>query len=110
MAREAVTVDQPSTAGTVLTDPNVGVAADDFTIPNSGNTLVLVHNVSVDTAHTVGVNITKTVDGQAVAEKTKSVPFGKYALFGPFPRDTYSANLQFNIDHADLVVQAFEGR
>jgi hypothetical protein len=83
-----LTVTTVSRAGAVLS----GVAATATTgdaFPNTGKEFLVVNNgsgASID----VALKVRKTVDGQAVADRTVAVAAGAVRIIGPFPLDQYN--------------------
>jgi len=77
----------PARAANPIAGQAAEAGGDDFA--NDGRQLLLVDNGAVG-ALTLTVTTTKTVDGEAVADKTIAVPAGERHLVGPFPTDVYN--------------------
>ena len=56
---------------------------------NTGKEFIYINNGHTG-AQTVTIVTQQTVDGQAVADRTVSVPAGEFRLIGPFPVATYN--------------------
>lgn len=82
---------------------------DKFTVPNSGNTLVLFHATTA-ASRTATIAATTLVDGNlTVSGRTVAVGASKYNLAGPFPTAIYGTTLNITVDNVLLTVAgAFE--
>lgn len=115
MARAALTANRIVLSGSGLlmsaSDGTTGDATNGHVIANNdGKTVfVKVANTSVDTAYNVTFVTPGTVgaDALAVADKVVSVAFGAKRLFGPFPLDQYTKNIQIDVQNAALKLEAF---
>lgn len=68
----------------------VACEAGGDSVPNdNGDVFVRVANGDAS-QHTVTIVTQKTVDGQAVADRTVDIPAGEERLIGPFPPGTYN--------------------
>lgn len=105
MARVALIVKQAGRDGIDMGTPTTGDATNNHVVTNDGKTGILVKNTGA-TARIVTFKLFKTVDGQAIAPRTKSVPAGVTYLFGPFPVDQYGSQLEIDVAHAELTLQA----
>jgi len=77
----------PARAANAITGVSAAAGGDDFV--NDGKKLVLINNDDADSL-TLTITTTKTVDGEAVADKTITVPAGERHLIGPFPPNIYN--------------------
>ena len=77
----------PARAANELTLVAAAAGGDDFV--NDGKKLLVVNNGDVD-ALTVTITTQMEVDGEAIADKTVSVPAGEMHLIGPFPTNVYN--------------------
>jgi hypothetical protein len=105
MARGALSIKQASRDGMDMGTATVGDATNGHTVANDGKTGILVKNTGA-TARIVTFKLFKTVDGQAITPRAKSLPAGATYLFGPFPTDHYGAQLDIDVAHAELTLQA----
>lgn len=79
---------------------------DSFSVPNSGNTLLLFHATTAN-ARTATVAASVAVDGTlTVAGRTVAVGASKYNLAGPFPIGVYGSTLTVTASHIDLTIAA----
>ena len=106
MARGTLSVKQASRDGMDMGTATVGDATNGHVVANDGKTGLLVKNTGSTLARTVTFKLFKTVDGQSVTPRAESVPIGATYLFGPFPTDSYGANLEVDVSHAELTIQA----
>lgn len=84
-----------------------GDVANGNLVPNNGRTVLKVKNTNgTSTAHTVTFNL-PDFRGHDVTPDTESIAAGATKWYGPFPLDTYTASLLVNVDHAELVINAF---
>lgn len=105
MARGVLTIKQASRDGVDMGTATPGDATNNHTLTNDGKTGLLVKNTGA-TARIVTFKLFKTVDGQAITPRAKSIPAGVTMLFGPFPTDQYGAQLEIDVAHAELTLQA----
>ncbi|GAA4911336.1 hypothetical protein [Streptomonospora salina] len=98
-----ITRDGVAGAAEVTGDPANGHAVAN----TSGRTVLVVSNSSVDTAQDVTLVTQATVDGQDVADRTVSVPFGETRYIGGLPEGVYGREIHIDITSADLSFQAF---
>src|SRR5574340_260270 len=85
MALLAVTV--VNRAGTILDGAAADVAGDTF--PNTGSEFLFVKNGS-GAGIVATLDVTATVDGVAVPDKTVNIAAGESRLIGPFPKGFYN--------------------
>ena len=107
MPRTTATAIVSSRAGTAFTAEIDGDTVNGHQVANTGNTRIIVRN-SGASARTFTVVIPKTVDGQSVASKTKSIAAGATEIFGPYPTDTYGNMLMFDVNNAELKIRVIE--
>lgn len=77
-----------TTAG-VLAQP-VAVAAGGDTVPNDGNSFLLVVNSSGANAYTLTIATPGTTHGEPIADRAVTIAVSSTYLIGPFPTDIYS--------------------
>ena len=101
---------------------NVGTAGTEVTGDPSNNhdaiagdgVIVLVRNSSGTTARVVTEVIQDQIDGQAVTNRTVSVPANGHKIIGPFSQEYLvksgadKGKIYLNADNADLRFQAFK--
>lgn len=87
MATEALTAQTASRSGAQLNAQSV-TAADGFTFPNDGRTVLIVENDAGDL--TLSFTIQKTVDGQTPTAKSVTVTDSQTWVIGPFPVNIYN--------------------
>lgn len=108
MARVQIPVNAFVRAGTALTTPTTGDATNNHYMTNDGRTVILVKNTNAgSTARVVTINISQTVDGQAVAAVTHSLAAGASAFYGPFDHAIYGNPVNIDVAHAELVLSAY---
>jgi hypothetical protein len=91
-------------------EPPAEVAGDpvnQHTVANDGQTWLEVRNAAAATARTLTVRITHRPDGQSVTPRSYPVPQTASRLIGPFPQGVYGAQLEVDVDHADLKLRAY---
>ncbi len=109
MPRAALTATHTRRTGRVMVAEANGNVTDGHTVPNSGNTKILVRNSSVDTPYDVTIHVRKSVDGHEVAEQITEIPATQSWIFGPYDRDNYGEDLWINVENAALKIQVIEG-
>ena len=83
---------------------SAAAGGDDF--PNDGKrTFAHVKNGGAS-AITVTLDITQTVDGQAVTDPTVSIPAGEERMIGPFPVAYYGASVGLSYSDVTSVTVA----
>lgn len=108
MPRADLTVTAISRTGVAPPAETTGDPVNNHTVNNDGSVFLLARNSnSGSTARTVTVHVNKTIDGQAVASKTYSIPASSSLYIGPFPPETYGADLLVDVDNAELKLSAF---
>lgn len=109
MARAQVVAKTSDSNGEKLLDEANGDAVEGHYVVNSGKTKLLVRNANgAATARTVTFLFARTVDGQGVTSRVVSIPAGETWVFGPFDRNDYGSQLNFNVEHADIKLRAIE--
>ncbi|MFD8595355.1 hypothetical protein ACFV1L_10175 [Kitasatospora sp. NPDC059646] len=109
MARGTIAVSISDRAGTVLPAATVGDPVNGHVVANDGRVGLLVRNTGSTVGRTVTVRLSGTLDGQAVsATRTKTLAAGADALFGPYPKDMYTASLLVDVDNAELTIRAIK--
>lgn len=86
MARTAITKTTPTRAGvaiTTLTAVDASASPNGMSFVSDGSELVIIKNGDAS-PHTMTVDIPTTVDGQAVTDRTVTVPAGGTYVAGPF--------------------------
>jgi len=97
----------PDRAANQIAGQAAAAGGDDFV--NDGKKLLLIeHTNGVGSDVDLTVTTTKTVDGEAVADKTITIPAGERHLIGPFPTTVYNDGdakvaLAYE-DHTDIEV------
>lgn len=109
MARALIPTAVATTAGTVLPNEQDGDPVNNHYLQNSGKTKLLVRNSNgAATARTVTLRLYRTVDGQSITSKTKSIAAGATAVFGPFDQTDYGTQVLVDVDNAELKLRAIE--
>lgn len=94
------------TAGVTAT-PAATDASNGNVVVMSGKDLVIVENVSTDTAHTVTFASVVDGNGRLGDITAESIPFGVTRIFGPFGKSGWAqsgGDLNINTNHADMHV------
>ncbi len=109
MPRIGIATVVSSRDGVALPTPTTGNATDNHKVTNTGKTKVYVRNTNgAATPRIVTFRFARTVDNQAVASRTKSIPAGETQVFGPFPVEDYGQELLIDVAHAELTLYAVE--
>lgn len=110
MPRTTIPQQQLSRAGTVVSGTGVSETvadpANDHQVANDGKVIIIVRNTDAG-AQTVTFVTPGTVDTQAVADRTDSIPAGVQRMYGPFPPSDYGDVLQIDCTNANLRFMAF---
>jgi len=77
----------PARAANQFAGQAAAAGGDDFV--NDGKKVLVIENDDVDSMD-LTITTTKTVDGEAVADKTITIPAGERHLIGPFPPEVYN--------------------
>jgi hypothetical protein len=105
MPRTAITATQASRAGTVLPAATAGDAVNGNSIANDGRVVIIIKNTGAS-SRTITFTTAKTIDGLTFPVRSETIPAGETQVFGPFPPTDYGTTLAFNVDNAELTVQA----
>lgn len=108
MPRVVLVPTRPTRAGVARVAEADGNTTDGHVVANTGRTVVTVRNADGAGAHSVTFVIPGTVDGQAVSDRTVSIPASTSRDFGGFPTDVYSSQMAINVDSTQLKLQALE--
>lgn len=84
-----------------------GDPANNHSTANDGRVVLLVRNSGTTVNRVVTFPISKTVDGQAVASRTVSIPQSTSRYIGPFPPGDYGDTLNVDVDNAELKLTAY---
>jgi len=107
VARTSIAPVQASRAGTVLPAATAGDAVNGNQIANDGRVILIVKNTNgASTARTITFQTARSVDGLTAPTRQESIPAGETQVFGPFDPNDYGTTLAFNVDNAELTVQA----
>jgi len=102
MAASALTVSTVARAGINITDLDAAANADGNFFTNTGHEFLYFSNGD-GSPTTVTLVYSATTDGQAITNKTVSVPAGKAMLIGPFPVDLYNdSNGRMNVTYSSV--------
>lgn len=108
MPRTSLAVTDITKAGVAPTAEVNGDAVNGFQMPNDGRTCLLVRNANgSSTARTLTVRFARNVDGQVITPRTYSIPAGASRYIGPFETTIYGTTLAFDVDNAELKVNAY---
>ncbi|RKR92772.1 hypothetical protein BDK92_7252 [Micromonospora pisi] len=108
MPRVSIPVTEVTRAGIAPAAETNGNATDNHVVANNGKVILLVRNSNgAATARTVTVRFARDVDGQAVTPRTYEIPAAASRYIGPFDQATYGAQMQVDVDHADLKLSAY---
>lgn len=107
MARTVLPVVQAARNGVTSPTEQAGDTTNGHVVTNSGRTIVTVRNADTS-AHSVTFVTPGTVDGQAVGDRTASVPASTSMDFGDFPTSVYGSQMAITVDSAQLKLVARE--
>ncbi|MEU2780548.1 hypothetical protein [Streptomyces sp. NPDC007110] len=107
MPRTAVPVTQITRAGVAAPTETNGDPVNNHVIANNGRVVLLVRNSGSTVARTVTLRLPGLTDGQGITPRTVSIPQSTSRYIGPFPTDAYGAQLQVDVDNAELKLLAF---
>ncbi|MFJ7176420.1 hypothetical protein ACIQXA_08430 [Streptomyces massasporeus] len=105
MPRTNIAATQASRSGTVLPAPTAGDVTNGNSTANDGRVVLIVENTGAS-SRTITFPTTVSVDGLTAPVRSESVPAGETQVFGPFPPNDYGTTLAYNVDNAELTVQA----
>ena len=117
MARVNVPVVAMSRSGVLLGSLGTEVDGDSVNghyFENTGKEFLTLRN-NAGTTRTVTLKVGATVDGQAVVDPTVTLLANEHKIVGPFPEGIYDqtsgdelGNVQIDVDHADVKLQAWK--
>jgi hypothetical protein len=108
MARGTLPLTQITRDGVAAAAEVNGDATNGHQVTNDELVILLVRNSNgASTARTITFETPGTVDSQAVADRTKSIPAGTSQYFGPFPVNVYGSTLLIDVDNAELKLSAY---
>jgi hypothetical protein len=107
VARTVLPVVHATRGGVTSPAEQNGDATNGHVVTNSGRTIVTVRNADTS-AHSVTFVTPGTVDSQAIADRTVSVPASTSMDFGGLPTSIYGSQLQINVDSTQLKLVARE--
>lgn len=108
MARAVLTPTRPTRDGVARVAEADGNTVDGHVVANTGRTVITVRNADAGGAHSVTFVIPATIDGQAVADRTVSIPASTSRDFGSFPIGIYASQMAINVDSTQVKLQALE--
>lgn len=107
MPRTNINAVQASRSGTVLPAATAGDAVNGNSTANDGRVVLIVRNTNgASTARTITFQTTVSVDGLTAPVRSESIPAGETQIFGPFSPNDYGTTLAYNVDNAELTIQA----
>ncbi|MFE9684166.1 hypothetical protein [Streptomyces sp. NPDC006285] len=106
MPRVTIPVTQINRAGVVAPTETNGDATNNHVVANNGRVWLEVRN-SGAVSRTVTFRFPGLTDGQSVTPRTASIAASVTKRFGPFPTGDYGAQLQVDVDNAELKLLAF---
>lgn len=107
MSRTAITVTPITRAGVAPPSEATGDVAQGNTVPNDGNTFLLVRNSNgASTARVLTIRLSGGADGQSIVPRTVSIPAAASRYIGPFDTASYGTDLLLDPDHAELKIIA----
>lgn len=107
MARNVIPVTHATRGGVTSPVEQDGDPTNGHVVANSGRTIVTIRNADTG-AHSVTFVTPGTVDGQAVGDRTVSVPASTSMDFGGFPTNVYGSQMAITVDSAQLKLTARE--
>lgn len=106
MARTAVPVTSFTRAGALVPTGVPGDATNGHAVENGESMGLVVTNTGA-TSHSLTINLSRTVDGQAVSPRVIPIAAGETRAFGPFSPADYGTSLLVDVDHAELTLRAY---
>lgn len=106
MARTPVPLTAVTRAGIAPPAETNGDAANNHVISNNGRVILLVRNSGTTVARTLTLRVRGLIDGQTVTPRTVSIPTEASRYIGPFPTEAYGAQLEVDVDNAELKLTA----
>lgn len=111
MPRVAIPVTDVTRAGVAISEVT-GNTTDNHDFAWAKNALLVARNAHATLARIVTLVIASTVDGQAPANRTVSVPALGTRYIGPFPAEVYrqapDGKVYINVDAVDLNLAIFK--
>lgn len=107
MARASIPTAAPSRDGVALASEQTGDSSNGHVITNTGRTLIIIRNADTSD-HTATFVIPGTVDGQAIADRTVTVPASSSRVYGKFSTSVYGRTLAVNVSSSQLKLSALE--
>lgn len=107
MARTVLTPVHPDRGGVTSPTEQNGDTTNGHVVANSGRTIITVRNADTN-PHSVTFVTPGTVDGQAVGDRTVSIPASTSMDFGGFPTSVYGSQMAITVDSAQLKLVARE--
>lgn len=107
MARVHITSTTPDADGTLMPAATPGDATNDHTLTNTGKTIFMITN-SGASSRVAEVVITRTVQGQTPPVLPRTLAAGERWIFGKLAVADFGRLLQFNVNHAELVIDVIE--
>jgi hypothetical protein len=108
MPRANLTVTKLNRDGVTDVTPTTGDATNGHAMANTGITVLRVQNAHATLAKTVTFVTPGSVDGQAVADRTESIPALTTQFFGDFQPSIYGSSLGINVESTDIKLTAYE--
>lgn len=105
MPRTNIATTQASRAGTVLPAASAGDVVNGNSTPNDGRVVLVVKNTGAS-SRTITFPTTVSVDGLTAPVRSESIPAGETQVFGPFSPNEYGTVLAYNVDNAELTINA----
>ncbi|MEU3683760.1 hypothetical protein AB0E99_22870 [Streptomyces sp. NPDC030592] len=102
MARTAVPLTAVTRTGVAPPAETNGDAVNNHVISNNGRVILLVRNAGTTVARTLTLHVRGLIDGQTVTPRTVSIATEASVYVGPFPTDAYGAQLEVDVDNAEL--------
>ena len=107
MPRTNIAATQATRSGAVLPAATAGDAVNGNSTANDGRVVLIVRNTNgASTARTITFQTNVSVDGLTAPVRSETIPAGETQVFGPFSPNDYGNVLAYNVDNAELTVQA----
>lgn len=108
MARAVIPSINPDRDGVTMPTEQAGDTTNGHVITNTGKTIIVVRNADASNPHSVTFVTPATVDGQAIADRTESIPASTAQGFGDFQLEVYGRALGVNVDSSQLKLYGLE--
>ena len=105
MPRTNIAATQATRSGAVLPAATAGDVTNGNSTPNDGRVVLIIKNTGAS-SRTVTFATNVSVDGLTAPVRSESIPAGETQVFGPFSPNDYGTVLAYNVDNAELTVQA----